>query len=213
MELAQMRIDELEREVETNPDDSDAWYELGMAYHKEKEWMRAYECFQNAEVAVYNKMGDKYKSLGSVEASQAAYRKAQKIDIKPFTLAPAGSQWLRNFLLITGIIAIILAIPVIALWFSLASLLFLIFLLFDFLVFTILLPIAIVKHIGSRKKSPKEFLFKIQIFTKQIDAITNNPELTEGMKFIQIERIKQKRARAAQEAVRWEYTESISTIG
>ena len=205
------RIAELEARVQANPDDDDAWYALGMALYEDSEWTRAHECFNNAEVASINKVGDRYQGQGNNVKAQAYYQKAQKIQNKPFKLAPGGSDWMQNFLILTGVFAMIFAIPAIILWPSIGSLILLIGLLLDLLVFMIVLPIAISKHIGSKKRSPEEFQIKIQYYERQIELISENSGLPENVKFLQIAKFKQKRARAAQEIVRCEYTESVTS--
>ena len=181
-----------------------------MALYEDAEWTRAYECFNNAEVASINKVGDRYQSIGNTTKAQAYYQKSQKIQNKEFKLAPGGSNWMQNFLIIMGVIAGIFAIPAIVLWPSIESILFLAFMLLALSIFLLILPVAIAKHIGSKKRSPEEFQLKIQYYERQIELIYQNSELPENVKFLKIAKFKQKRARAGQEIVRCEYTESLT---
>ncbi len=207
--MATKRIEELEQQVKMNPEDEDNWYELGMAYDEEQEWVKAYEALRTAETAVLNRIGERFKSNGDTESASIYFRRAQKVEAKMLTLAPEGTHWLQNFLIITGVIALITFLMVLILWPTTGALIILIVLLLDFLVFLLLLPIAIAKHITQRKRNPEEFLMKLRFIESQIIAFTNNQTLPEMAKFIQVEKLKQRRARVAQELMRRKYFESM----
>ncbi len=203
-------IEELKAKTELNPSDSEAWYGLGMAYYDKMEWMKALECFKTAEITILNRIGEKHKNMGDVEASFVYFIRAQNVHKRPFKLAPGGSNWLQNLLIVMGTIALI-NIPFV---FILPIPLFLfpiLILLCDLLIFIILLPIAIVKSISSKKRETSQFLSKLKAIEAQIEAIHEAPGLSEGVKFIQLENLKQKRAKMAQGLVQRAYTESLTS--
>jgi tetratricopeptide (TPR) repeat protein len=208
--MASTSITELEARVQANPDDGEAWYQLGVAYYGEANWMKAYECFANAEIASINSIGDRYKAAGNVEAAQLHYRRAQKIQEKSLKLASEGSDYLKYLSIITGSIAVITLIPVVLLWPSITALIFLLAFLIDFIIFWFLFPFALARYITRKRHETKEFLFKIEIFEKQMQQAAENTELDAVVKFVTIEKLKQKRARAMQQATEREYTDSLA---
>ncbi|NVM53887.1 MAG: hypothetical protein HWN66_09310 [Candidatus Helarchaeota archaeon] len=203
------RIKNLEMKVKMTPTDFEAWYELGKAYHEEMEWLKAFDCFQHAEVVILENIGEELKRRGSIESAQVYFRRAQRAERRQLKLAPTGSNWLQTVLIVTGTIALFSTIILFILWPSFQFLIPLLILLFDLLVFMMLLPIAIVKHATSRKKTDEEFQLKLQLIENQINAIVNQEDIPEIQKFIQIGRLKQKRAKFAWERVRYEYSESF----
>ncbi len=211
--MAFTAIGELEARAQANPDDGEAWYKLGMAYYEEENWMKAYDCFTNAEIASINSIGDRYKTAGDAETAQVYYRRAQKIQAKPLRLAPEGSDYLKYLSITTGIIAVVTLIPGLLLWISIPALILILISLIDFLVFMFLFPFALVRYITRKRHETKEFLFKIEIFEKQMQQAAESAELDEVVKFVTIEKLKQKRARAMQQATEREYTDSLAIPG
>ncbi|NVM28047.1 MAG: hypothetical protein HWN65_04310 [Candidatus Helarchaeota archaeon] len=202
------RIEELKSWVQMDPGDSGAWYELGMAHYAEMEWLEAHKCFKTAEIAILNEVGEKLKNMGNMESSQIYFQRAQNVENKPFKLAPGGSSWLRNLLIVTGAIALVCLPFVFTIPFP-WNIFGVVVLLFDLLVILILLPIAIVKSTSSRKREPTQFSNKIKYIEDQMEAIQQVPQLDDDQKFIQLGKLKRNRARTAQELVRCAYTRSL----
>ena len=189
--------------------DYESRFNSGLKHHENGEWMQAYECFKEAEAIILNEIGIYFKNNGRYETANQYFKRAQKAANRIFKLAPPGSNWLKNLLIIIGIIAIPCVIWLIVSWPGIYFLIGLIFLLLDLLVFLILFPIALVKHVTQRRKSLSDFHSQLRRVENQITALENIPDLTEFQKFYQIGKLKVKRARMAGAIVRYEYSKRV----
>ena len=203
---------EFRRTQEGAPTDYETWYNSGLTHHERGEWMKAHNCFKQAEITILNEIGDYFKNNERIETANEYFKRARKASNKLLKLAPPGSNWLTNFLAITGMIAVVCAILTIMFWPGIpgwAALLPLIILLFDLLVFIILLPLAIVKHVTNRRKSLLKFHSELDRIENKITNLINAVNLTEFQKWFQIGKLKVKRARMAMEIARYEYSASF----
>ncbi|MHA1265683.1 MAG: hypothetical protein ACTSRS_10675 [Candidatus Helarchaeota archaeon] len=204
---------EAEEIVYETPSEYEMWYEQGLTYYNQNLWKKAYWSFQQAETVIYKNLVEIFTKQNRKDSAHEYLRRVQKVANRPFRLAPSGSHWIRNFFGTTGIIALICGFLILISFYIPSSpyifIISLIVLLFDLCVVLILFPLALVKGITRRKKSWGELNFKINYVQKQITAAQNNPTLAGFKKFLQIEKLKAKRARLACEMARYAYTESV----
>ncbi len=200
---------EFRRTQEGAPTDYETWFNSGLTHHERGEWIKAHNCFKQAEITILNEIGDYFKNNGRIETANEYFKRVRKASNRELRLAPPGSNWLTNFLVITGMIAILCVIFMIGLWPGFGAILFLIVLLFDLLLFIILLPLALAKHFTRRKKSISKFHLELGRIDNQIAGLTNASQLAEFQRWFQIGKLKVKRARIAMEIVRYDYSASV----
>jgi len=191
-------------------EDYDAWYMSGMAHYEEGEWRKAYDCFKQAEVRALENASEICKSMDKFESAELYLRRAQKAEQREIRLATPGTKIMRDFFVITGSFALITFILIFVFWPTWAAIFFLILFLIDFLIFVMLLPFVLVKHATSRKKPVSAILFKISLVERQLEEASRRGATK--VEQLQIEKLKQKRAKLAQEMVRREYTDSITRV-
>lgn len=189
-------------------DDSDALYKEGMAYYGDRAWIKAFNCFQMAEMNISNKIGEKLKDAGLIESANEYFKRARRAKNRIFKPTPTGSYFLRYFLIITGIIALVCLIYSFILFPSTYFLLLLIILLVDLMAVIIILPFAIMQWATSRKRNPDEIIQRIRYIENEINQSASNQTLPELQKFLQIEKLKLRNVQLAQLLTRSEYTET-----
>lgn len=204
-------VDGIEMGPPRSDEEYEVWYDRGLSNYRRSEWSEAYECFQQAEILVLNKIGLYLKARNNLEAATEYFKQAQKVKRRPFRLAPPGTHWIRNFFVITGLIAAISGIASFLLFPAIQAVIPLLIFLFDLIVILILFPIAIMKGVTRRKKSWGELEYKADMIEKQIQVAQNNANLTDFQRFIQVEKLRAKRARLAAEMVRYAYTDDIQS--
>ncbi len=194
--------------IEPNTEENEMIYEQGMSHYQAKEWEKAYECFQTAEMNILNGIGEALKGLGRIESAEQYFHRAQKVKRRNFRLAPEKSYFLWYLVIITGVIAMICAILSFFLFPSIQYLFMLLFLVMDLLVFMIILPFAIVKWATSRRGTSAGFLQKITLIENEINQQATSQGLSELQGFLRRENLKRRRAQFAQKLVQYEYTDA-----
>jgi hypothetical protein len=200
------RDEEIDIWEDGTPEDYEEWYSSGMVHYEEGEWVKAYNCFKNAEVVALEKASEICKSFGRIESAEIYRRRVKKAELQELKLATPETTLMRDFFIITGIIALITFILIFVFWPTLVAILFLILFLIDLLIFLLLIPYVVVKHATSRKKPVSEFSFKIRLVELQLEKASQQG--TTGTELLQVEKLKQKRARLAQQMARRAYTDS-----
>lgn len=207
--MEKTQIEELEDRIRLNPEDIEALYGLGLIYLDTEAWLKAYDCFQRAEVAILDNISGYLKSQGRDEPAGIYYNRARNIENKELKLTPSGSHSLRYFLLILGITALICFPLTFILWSSTAFIIPLIILLIELMIIIIFLPILLVIHYTSRKKEVAPYFQKLQELESEINNVANIQIGSEFDRFMRIEKLKAKQARMARTIARIRYTESI----
>jgi len=197
--------------IGSNIEENEMIFEQGMRHYQAKEWEKAYDCFQTVEMTILNGIGEKLKDVGRIESAGIYFHRAEKVKLRGFKLAPEKSYFLRYFLIITGVIAIICTIWSVLLFPTIQFLFLLIALLIDLMAFLIILPFAIVKWATSRRTTSADMLQKIALIENAINQPANNPAVTELQGFLKRENLRRKRAQLAQKLVQYEYTDAQLT--
>jgi tetratricopeptide (TPR) repeat protein len=95
-------VKQYQKIIETNPNDAEAYYNIGIVYYGEKKYDESKAQFQKA-IEIYPDFAEAYYSLGVVHYAEANYDKAVEAFLKAIQIDPRNYEAIYQLGVVYGI--------------------------------------------------------------------------------------------------------------